>query len=65
MARFPNADNQIIAENEALLLTDTVTRKLYSDAYAKTSALYYSDKPNFKQTLSRIGEWSSIFSANR
>lgn len=57
--RFPKADNQNIAENEAFLLADAETRKLYKDAYSKTSALYYGDKPSFDQILARIKEWSA------
>ena len=39
--RFPKADNQNIAENEAFILSNENTFKLYEAAYKSTSALYY------------------------
>jgi Nucleotidyl transferase AbiEii toxin, Type IV TA system len=53
--RFPRADNQNIAENEAFLLSDLETRAIYKEAYEAGSALYYGDKPTFEQILERIG----------
>jgi hypothetical protein len=53
--RFPRADNQNIAENEAFLLSDPKTRAIYKNAYKDSSALYYGDKPTFEQILERIG----------
>jgi hypothetical protein len=53
--RFPKADNQDIAANQAFILSDPATRKLYEDAYKTTSALYYKGKPTFDQVLSKIG----------
>jgi Nucleotidyl transferase AbiEii toxin, Type IV TA system len=55
--RFPKADNQIIAQNEAFILTDPVTRKAYAKAFTESSALYYADKPIFEQILEEIGKW--------
>jgi hypothetical protein len=52
--RFPKADNQTITENEAFILSDPNTRALYKNAYADSSALYYTDKPTFEQILSAI-----------
>ncbi len=52
--RFPTADNQNIAENEAFILSDPDTRALYEKAYADSGALYYKDKPTFEQILSAI-----------
>ena len=54
-ARFPNADYQIpIAENEAFILSDISTRKLYQKNYLATSALYYREQPSFDVLLGRI-----------
>ena len=55
--RFPRADNPNIATNEAFLLGDPRTLATYKVAYAKTSALYYKDKPTFEEILDVIGDW--------
>ena len=55
--RFPKADNQNIAQNEAFALTDPDTSKAYAKAFAESSVLYYGDKPTFEQVLERIGKW--------
>jgi hypothetical protein len=55
--RFRGGDNQNIGENQAFILSDPETRKIYADAFAKTSALYYGDKPTFEQILEEIGKW--------
>jgi len=52
--RFPKADNQNIAENEAFLLNDQKTRAVYAKAYADSTALYYKDKPTLEQILNEI-----------
>jgi len=53
-ARFPNADNQHIASNEAFLLSDPETRALYQREYEKTAALYYKGQIPFNEILARI-----------
>jgi hypothetical protein len=55
--RFPKADNQNIAQNDAFILADPETRKTYAKAFAESSALYYADKPTFEQILGEIGKW--------
>ena len=55
--RFPKADNQNIAQNQAFIISDTAARKQYEKAYEDSSALYYGDKPTFAQILERISEW--------
>jgi hypothetical protein len=40
-ARFSQADNQNIAENQAFILKDTKTRAPYAKAYERGGALYY------------------------
>lgn len=57
--RFPRADNLNIAENQAFMLSDSNTRKLYEKSYEDTGALYYRDKPTFEQILKTIGSWAS------
>lgn len=53
--RFPAADYQVpIAENEAFILSDAATRKLYKESYTATSALYYQEQPGFEVMLERI-----------
>jgi nucleotidyltransferase AbiEii toxin of type IV toxin-antitoxin system len=56
--RFRKADNQNIAENQAFVLSDPATRKIYEVAYVASSALYYGSKPTFTQILERIKEWA-------
>jgi hypothetical protein len=56
--RFPRADNQIITQNEAFILSDPETRKNYEEAFAKSSAIYYGDKPTFEQILEEIWKWA-------
>jgi hypothetical protein len=38
--RFRGGDNQNITANEAFVLSDPATRKLYSEAFAGSTALY-------------------------
>jgi Nucleotidyl transferase AbiEii toxin, Type IV TA system len=53
--RFPAVDYQIpIAENEAFILSDASTRRLYQENYLATSALYYKEQPSFDALLERI-----------
>lgn len=55
LARFPTADYQIpIAKNEAFILSDVATRKLYQENYLATSALYYREQPSLGVLLERI-----------
>lgn len=56
--RFRKADNQIIAQSEAFILSDLSTRALYEDEYQKSTTLYYREKPTFESILSLIQECS-------
>jgi hypothetical protein len=56
--RFPRADNQVIAENEAFRLSDPEVRRRYALAFADSTALYYGTPPTFEQVLGRISEWT-------
>ncbi|HUE10972.1 MAG TPA: nucleotidyl transferase AbiEii/AbiGii toxin family protein [Steroidobacteraceae bacterium] len=55
--RFRRGDNQNIAENQAFILSDPKTRTAYAEAFAKTSALYYGEKPTFEEILAKISEF--------
>jgi Nucleotidyl transferase AbiEii toxin, Type IV TA system len=55
--RFRPADNQNIAQNEAFILSDPETRKLYERAYVDSGALFYGTKPTFDQILKEIAAW--------
>lgn len=39
------------------ILSDAKTRKLYADAYERSSALYYASKPSFEEILAEIQKW--------
>jgi hypothetical protein len=55
--RFPRADNQNIAQNEAFIISDPATRKTYEEAFAASAALYFGTKPSFDQILGEIRKW--------
>jgi len=55
--RFPAADNQVIAQNEAFLLSDPATRRLYETEYGKTASLYYKGQVPFETILQEISKW--------
>jgi hypothetical protein len=55
--RFRQGDNQNIAENEALLLSDADTRARYAKSYEDSAVLYYSGRPTFQQILAQIKAW--------
>ncbi|MBL1146528.1 MAG: nucleotidyl transferase AbiEii/AbiGii toxin family protein [Pseudomonadota bacterium] len=55
--RFPAADNQVISENEAFLLSDPATRSLYETEYRKTASLYYKGQVTFETILQEISKW--------
>lgn len=57
--RFRKADNQNLAENQAFIISDPATRKMYEKAYEDSSALFYGNKPTFEQILKEIGKWAS------
>ena len=39
-------------------MSDPQTRKLYQEAYDKTSALYYGNKPSFEEILKLLKAWA-------
>jgi hypothetical protein len=54
--RFRSADDQIIAENEAFLLSNSETRAAYQASYQSTRALYYRSQPDFDDILAKLKE---------
>ena len=52
------ADNPIIAENEAIALSDPDTRASLQKAYVASNALYYRGQPAFDDILTEIAKWS-------
>jgi len=57
-ARFPAADNKVIAENPAFDLSDQTTQDHFARAYAATSALYYRGQPRLADILGRIQKYA-------
>ncbi len=45
--RFRGADNPVLIENEAFLLSDSKTREIYARAYDGSRTLYYKSQPHF------------------
>lgn len=56
--RFRSGDNPVIAENQAFILSDPATRRLYNEAYIASTALYYGEKPSFDGVLNEISAWA-------
>jgi hypothetical protein len=55
-ARFPAADNKVIAENAAFQLEDAATRRAFERAHEGTKALYYRGQPPLDAILEKIRE---------
>jgi hypothetical protein len=55
--RFPKADNQHIASNEAFLLSELAVRTLYERKYRETAALYYAGQVSFATIFDRIAQY--------
>lgn len=53
--RFSKVDNQVLAENEAFLLSDPEIRETYAKAYEQSYALYYKSQPPFDEIMAAIG----------
>jgi hypothetical protein len=53
-ARFPAADETVLARNPAFLLNDAQARAALASAYAGTRALYFREQPSFTTLLERI-----------
>ncbi|MHA6298768.1 nucleotidyl transferase AbiEii/AbiGii toxin family protein [Devosia sp. CAU 1758] len=58
--RFRAADNQVLAENQAIQLADPDTFALYADAYAQSAALYYKSQPPFEEIVTALRDATAI-----
>lgn len=54
--RFPKADNPVLSENEAFLLSDSKIREIYAKAYDQSQSLYYKSQPQFETILKTIAK---------
>lgn len=52
--RFRSADNPVLSENEAFLLSDPEIRETYKQAYEGSASLYYKSQAPFDDILSAI-----------
>lgn len=52
--RFRSGDEQVIARNQAFVLTDAAQRERFALEYRKTRALYYQGQPDFEALVARI-----------
>jgi hypothetical protein len=57
--RFRGADNPVIVENEAFILSDAKSRAELAAAYAKAEALYYQGQPPFDDIMAEIARWAN------
>lgn len=55
--RFRTGDEQVIAQNQAFILVDSVQRQRFAQEYRKTAALYYQGQPDFDELLARIHQY--------
>lgn len=52
--RFRGADNPVLAENEAFLLSDAQTRAEYARAFDSSRSLYYKSQPPFEEIIAAL-----------
>jgi hypothetical protein len=52
--RFRGGDEPNLRKNEAFLLSDPATRRIYAEAYERTRALYYRHRPSLDAILARL-----------
>ncbi|PXW64647.1 nucleotidyl transferase AbiEii/AbiGii toxin family protein [Chelatococcus asaccharovorans] len=52
--RFRGGDEPNLRRNEAFRLSDPATRQIYADAYERTRALYYRDRPSLDAILAQL-----------
>lgn len=57
--RFRNADEKCIAENDAFNFHDSQIQELFSNEFAKKSAMYFGKQPSFDEILLRITKHAS------
>ena len=58
--RFRTGDEQVIAQNQAFILSDPVQRQRFAQEYRKTAALYYQGQPDFDALLTRIHQHINV-----
>lgn len=49
--RFPNADEKDLTKNDAFIIADPETQKVYQQAFDRTKGLYYKGQPELKDIL--------------
>lgn len=49
--RFRNADEKRLTKNDAFIISNTETQKLYQQSFEKTKGLYYKGQPKFSDIL--------------
>ncbi|WP_281034887.1 nucleotidyl transferase AbiEii/AbiGii toxin family protein [Mesorhizobium waimense] len=54
IGRFRGGDEPNLRRNEAFRLSDPATRQIYADAYERTRALYYRDRPSLDAILAQL-----------
>ncbi|WP_027146046.1 nucleotidyl transferase AbiEii/AbiGii toxin family protein [Mesorhizobium sp. WSM3626] len=52
--RFRGGDEPDLRRNEAFRLSEPTTRQIYADAYERTRALYYRDRPSLDAILTQL-----------
>lgn len=52
--RFRTGDNRKISDNEAFVLSDPDIYTLYENAFSRSTGLYYSEQPTFKDVMNKI-----------
>ncbi len=57
--KFRVQDEKDLTRNDAFILSNPRTQKLYAEAYRRSSSLYYAGQPSFEMILERIGEFAS------
>lgn len=54
--RFRGADNPVLSENEAFLLSDPKTREEYARAFGASRSLYFKSQPPFETIMEALAE---------
>lgn len=49
--RFPNADEKDLTKNDAFIIADAETLKVYKQSFDRTKGLYYKGQPEFSDIL--------------
>lgn len=54
--RFRSGDEKDLTKNEAFIISDAETRKLYQESFEKTRNLYYKGQPEFQKMLASFSK---------